>query len=368
MAKDLVDSVFFPGKLFSHLRMTDWLRGKLVYPITHELGPSGPGNCNNACPMCLHGSYYNTKATMAFETYKRLMDELTSYEAQGLGEDVNARGMIFSSSGEPTMNPRILDFIEYTKSKRVDLALITNGSNWRRIDGLAETVLKHVSWTRTSLDAGSNETRRKTHGVGDYDKVIESLGMLAEAKKRMGSECQIGAQITVSEDNWMDIIQATNDVSKVGIDYFQIKPVVYHAKDPRGQLPREFWEKVLPVAETAERAFDRDDFKVWVKYDQFGAIMKSDHDKGAYTSCLAHIWPVIEADGRVFHCSQTRGMPEFEIGDLNKQTFKEIWESKKRQEINEGIKVEECTPVCRCHWDNKVLNSVRGKKHAPNFT
>ena len=376
MAKSLSRSMFSPSKLYVHKRIRDWIGGRVgleeLYPITMELGPSGPGNCNNHCGFCMHGGYYDVKAMMDFDFYRGIVDQLGGLRHEKT-EDTRVKGMIFSASGEPATNPRISDFLKYTRESGMDVALISNGSLWRRKEGLVEATLKYANWTRTSLDAGTPQTRAKVHGVGigDYDNVLEGLRMLAEQKKATGSRCQVGAQITVTEDNWREIERACADVKSTGIDYFQIKPVIFHPKDGKSQLPNDFWEKVVGFAKVVEELHDGDGFDVWVKYDQFGAIMAPNHEQGTYSRCLARIWPIIEATGDVFYCSQTRGLPEFWLGNLHEQTFQEIWKSERRRQVNNSIDVTKCQPVCRCLWDIKELEfivDVTQGKHASSFT
>ena len=110
-----------------------------------------------------------------------------------------------------------------------------------------------------------------------------------------------------------------------------------------------------------------ENFKVFVKDDQFGALMEPNHEVGNYDICRATFFPIIEADGTVFHCSQTRGMPDFELGNLTEQTFKEIWEGEKRKEVIREIDVSKCQPVCRGHFNNKLLNTIVHGGNAKNY-
>lgn len=360
MKGNLLGTVFSPVKIFSHMeRMYDWWRGENIYPITVELGPSGPANCNNNCNFCMHRNYYDAEAVMDFKLYKRIIDEL---------KELEVRGMVFSSSGEPLTNPEIIDFIIYTKEAGIDVALVTNGTALQR-PGLIEAIAKDLTWTRISLDAGTSETRAKIHGVGveDFPRVLQSLRMLAEEKEKVNSSCHIGAQMVVTQDNWWEVYEATRFVRNSGIDYFQIKPVVFHPKDGVRQLPRRFWETALLLINATKRDFENERFDVFVKYDQFGAIMAPDYEKSAYSKCRANFFPVIEATGKIYHCSQKRGLPDFELGDLTTTSFKEIWHSERRKKIIENIDVSACQLVCRCHWLNKMLKTVALGENAPSF-
>lgn len=360
MQRNLLNTVFSPVKIFSHMeRMHRWWQGENIYPIQVELGPAGPANCNNRCNFCMHRSYYDARAMMEFKFYKRIIDEL---------QELDIKGMVFSASGEPLTNPEIVEFVSYTKEKGIDVALITNGTAWQKPD-IIKTIVRDVAWTRTSLDAGTPETRAKIHGISvkDFGNVLESLKLLVGEKAKTRSACHIGAQMVVTEENWWEVYEATRKIKETGIDYFQIKPVVFHPRDNKTQFTHKFWDTAMVLIEASKRDFEDDGFDVFVKYDQFDAIMASDYEKGAYEKCRATFFPIIEATGKVYHCSQTRGLPKFELGNLHHNSFKEIWTSKRRKEVIESIDISKCQPVCRCHWLNKMLKSVELGENAPSF-
>jgi len=368
--KDLDKTVFSAVKMLLHERVMGLFDGGpgitmedllQVYPVTLEVGPSG--RCNNHCEFCMHGTYYNNGVDMPLPLYQKLIDEVSSY-----GEDERTKGVIFSSSGEPLMQPEIVEFMRHTKQRGVDVALITNGSGFGR-KGLIEAIAEDVSWVRVSLNAGTPETRAKIHGVGpaDYRNVLGSLSRLSDKKRETGSSLNIGAQIVVTEENREEIALACRDVKNAGADYFQIKPVVFHPQDGREQLSAEFWGRVLEESEQAKEIHQDSGFDVFVKYDQFHAIMKPDHDRSAYDTCRAVFFPIVEADGKVYHCSQTRGLDSMELGDLNGQSFREIWESEKRKKIVEGIDLAKCQPVCRCHANNAHLRYFAERGYTPDL-
>ena len=360
MTKTLLNTVFSPVKIFSHMdRMYDWWNGKNIYPITVEIGISGPGNCNNKCNFCMHRSYYDAKAMMDYDFYEDIAIEL---------KQSDVKGIIFSGSGEPLVHPDVKDFISCAASLGMDVGLVTNGTGLRK-EGVIEKIIANVAWTRISLDAGTAWTRAHIHGVPeeDFDHVLDSLTFLAREKEKTGSSCQIGAQMVVTKENWGEIRMATEKAMATGIDYFQIKPVVFHPEDKKPQVCQKFWENIMPNIGLIKQLYEDDSFKVFIKYDQFEAIMAPDHEKSAYEKCRATFFPIIEATGKVYHCSQTRGLPEFELGDLHKESFKDIWNSERRKEVIDSIDVSKCQPVCRCHWLNKMLKTVALGENAPSF-
>jgi len=361
---------FSPLKLFTHMdRLHEWWSGENIYPITLELGPATV--CNHYCTWCMHGAYfgkhrndsdvaklYPDNSIMKFDFYKRILDECIPY---GL------KSMILSGSGEPFMNPEISQFIEYTKKSGVDIAIITNGSMVRERDIIP--AVSCSTWIRISLDAGTSQTRQQVHRTTetDFDNTLENMRRMADAKKKLNATVQLGSQIAVCPENVHEIFEVARISKECGIDYTQIKPVVFHPQSSVSQLEREFFQNTLLLARDTRERLEDDSFKVYVKEDQFGAILAPDYERGMYQKCYANFFPIIEANGLMYYCSQTRGLPEFALGDLSKNTFREIWESARRKSIHQSIDINKCQPLCRCHPINKALWVIRHPDPGVNF-
>lgn len=364
---DLNRDVFSPIKLFSHMdRMHDWWHGRTVYPVTMELSPSTI--CNHFCTWCMHGGYFGShkgddkslkaypdSSVMPLDFYRTLVDELF---------ELGIKSMIFSGSGEPFVNPNLMEFVEYTTRKGIETAIITHGG--LLTPKKAEVVARHCTWIRISLNAGTAETRKAVHKVDDFEKVLQNLADLAAEKKRHQSRVHIGAQIAVSPETQGELDIAVRRVRETGIDYFQIKPVILHPMSSPTQYDHEFYDQVLQEAR-ATKQHETNDFKVFVKEDQFAGVLTPDYERSAYKKCYANFFPVIEANKKVYYCSQTRGLPEFCLGDLATHSFREIWESEHRQKVNNGIDISTCQPICRCHPINKMMWTLRHPNNNVNF-
>jgi cyclic pyranopterin phosphate synthase len=366
----MADNPFSPLKLFTHMdRLHEWWSGENVYPITLELGPATV--CNHYCTWCMHGAYfgkhrndsgvvkaYPDQSIMKFDFYKRILDECIP---------LGTKSVILSGSGEPFMNPEIDRFIEYTKQSGADLAIITNGSIIRERDIVP--AVSCATWIRVSLDAGTSQTRRLVHRTAenDFENTLENMRRMAEARKRLNAPVQLGAQIALCPENVHEIYEVACVSKDCGFDYTQIKPVIFHPRSSDSQFDRDFYLNALSVARATREKLEDERFKIYVKEDQFGAILAENHEVGLYRECYANFFPIIEANGLVYYCSQTRGLPEFALGDLNKNTFREIWESDRRKKINRSIDITKCQPICRCHPINKALWAIRHPDAGVNF-
>ena len=366
----LSDNVFSPHKLFVHMdRMHDWWQGKNIYPIAMELSPTTV--CNHFCSWCMHGGYfgkhpkdeknlklYPDASFMEFDFYAGLLDELVT---------LGTKSMVFSGSGEPYVNTNFSRFLDYTREKGVDIGVITNGSLFD--DESVRATVANVNWVRISLNAGCAETRALVHRVdeSDFETTLGNIGKLAEERKRTGSEVQIGSQIVVCPENWEEVYDCGRVAKEAGADYLQVKPVIMHPMSSDKQYEEEFFQKALVLIYDAKKELEDEGFKVFVKEDQFAGVLSPDYERSHYKKCYSNFFPIIEANKLVYYCSQTRGLPEFAVGDLGKTSFQEIWESDRRKEVHDSIDLPKCQPICRCHQLNKVLWAIRHPQNGPNF-
>ena len=77
-------------------------------------------------------------------------------------------------------------------------------------------------------------------------------------------------------------------------------------------------------------------------------------------------WVYSMADGRVFTCSAHLMDERFCIGNLNDNTFQEIWEGERRRENWEMMKsfdIAQCRLNCRMDKQNQYLHSFNDVKH-----
>jgi radical SAM protein with 4Fe4S-binding SPASM domain len=164
----------------------------------------------------------------------------------------------------------------------------------------------------------------------------------------------IGTQLVFFEDNYRTMIDAAKMWRDIGVDYFEIKPVlegegnsvnkdVFPAKDHKDV------ENRMKLA----REYETDNYKVYTKLDQYQVTQNLKQKK--YTKCYGQALEMnLWADGNLYLCSHMEHEKDI-IGNIYDQSFEEIWHGEKRKKRLEQIQVEMCPMGCRGHFLNEII-------------
>jgi MoaA/NifB/PqqE/SkfB family radical SAM enzyme len=105
--------------------------------ISTHIAPEG--RCNLSCDYCsvTHRTFHST---LDLET---IQDYVTKLKSRGL------KAAILTGGGEPTVYKRFNELAEWLLDEGLDLALITNGTQFKRV---SDKVLDGLSWLRISMN------------------------------------------------------------------------------------------------------------------------------------------------------------------------------------------------------------------------
>jgi len=320
---------------YKHIgRVAEWIAGKNVAPITVELDMCN--NCNHKCRACVGG---RTNKEHLREPFK-IVEQLAK---------IGCKGIAITGGGESLIDKRTPDVIEYIKKLGMDAALITNGSILRE----PEKILRNCTWLRVSLDASNPYEYKYTHGMSPkaYNIVIENIKMLVKIKRENKFECTIGVGFTTNEETLGGMLSFTKLCKDIGVDYVQFRP--YH--NDRTLIYNELIDCIR---------LEDDKFKVLYSKHKYDSMKRNDYGR-YYKKCYGiNFVTTIMATGDVSVCCHTRGITKYTIGNLNENTFEEIWNSQKRQDVINSIDFKDCPPLCRCNPMNQYLYDIlQGREH-----
>jgi GTP 3',8-cyclase len=352
-----------PHKLFHHLdRVTKFMNDEYFPPVHVEIGISDL--CNQKCHFC----YSNYLGHQKLEIPKDLLLKIMA----NLGK-TGVRSLFFQGTGEPLINKAAADAIVTAKNGGVDTALQTNGVLMDR--KFIDTALSSLSWVRVSSLEANRELYAKTHGCSEnqYDKLIDNLKYAVEYRNKHNLSTVIAGMIMAfpyNADHMYDTVKLCKDI---GLDYVMIRSAQMSLNNPEHNWDRKLHKDQREIFEKAESLQD-DKFRVSMRWDQFEYVERGHKNLSQpFDKCYGlEFETMIDADARVYPCFIFWRNPEYCIGDLNKNTFEEIWKSKRRYEVLRKIYYEwdlkECalTNCKQCHI-NEDLWKLKNPPMHKNF-
>ena len=259
--------------------------------------------CNLNCPQCFTGSGLMTRKRgfMDFNLYKKVMKELSPY--------LYNANLYFQ--GEPMLHPQFFSFIGIPPT--VHTVVSTNG-HFLSEENSENLVRSSLNRLIVSLDGIDQNTYSAYRVNGNITVVSEGLKNLSIAKKKHKSSLKIEIQFLVNSINENQIEHVRQFAKSVNA-LLRLKSMQIINKTEIGS-----W---LPSG----RRFSRYRMKE-------GEYVS----KNRLPDRCARLWfnPVITWDGKVVPCCFDKNA-EYVMGDLNNESFREIWDGPKFRTFRKSI-------------------------------
>lgn len=346
----------------------DWEIAKKLYPLYVEATPIGV--CNHNCLFCAVDYVGRKPIFLDVAVFKKA---LTDMAAGGV------KAIMYAGEGEPTLHPKLDEIVLHTKNSGIDAAFTTNGSNLNKI--FLEKCLGRITWIKVSIDAGTKETHLKIHrpkNKNDWENIFNNLKAAVQIKKKNGYQCWIGGQSlllpkgkmkdgSVIPGNENEIIILAEKLKATGIDCFVIKPYSHQPLSETEIYKDISYGDYSKLKRDLDKIADKN-FEIVFR----SHTMKKYSQERSYRLCGAvpFVWAYIMADGSVYSCSIYLLDKKFYLGNINEQSFKEIWEGERRKQhwkFMREFNPKNCRKNCRMDEVNKYLWEVNHVPYNVNF-
>lgn len=282
-------------------------------------------NCNLNCPHCLSGSGLmgRKRGFMDIGLFKKVMNELAPYLY-----NVN---LYFQ--GEPMLHPRFFSFLGNWKNSQTVVS--TNG-HFLSIENSEKIVRSGLNKLIISLDGMDQETYSAYRVNGSVMSVIEGIKNVTQAKKSHNSSLMIEIQFLVNRFNEHQIPQVRRLAKRVSASLSLKSMQILDQEEVSSWLP-------------SDRKYRR------YKMKEGEYILKN-----SLPDRCARLWfnPVITWDGKVVPCCFDKDS-EYVMGDLNYDSFREIWNGPKYRIFRKSIlKGRHMIEMCR-----NCTSGLRGVKY-----
>jgi len=330
------------------IEATDWAQGADA-PLVVELDTTEA--CNLACPGCISADLIEYKRRFSDERLMRLAEEFVQ---------VGVKAVILIGGGEPLAHPEAGDFMEYLGKHDIHIGITTNGSF---IDKHLDFISRYSSWTRVSIDAATddmfNKLRPSKSGKSEFGKIIDNMRQLGHLKKgKLGFSYLIRTEADGFGlgSNIHEIYEAAVLARDIGCDYFEVKPGYSFAGGVDHELVKHDPARMQEAREEIERLSELETVgfsiskAINLKYSLNGVTEMQSKD---YTSCPVTELRTLICPSGVYVCPYWRGKERFCVGDLQVTGFAEMWNSKRRKQVQEFLDPSKhCGFHCLRHESN----------------
>ena len=269
--------------------MKAWNRVKLLWAyVRRSAAPKGlpvefivetTAKCNLYCPMCPRETHKQPKADMTDDIFNRLVQE-----SAGAAEHMMLIGL-----GEPFLDRKIFDRIEYCDRHGIATLLSTNGTflDETLSQRLLESPLEHIT---LSFDGAAKRSYEYYRKGAKFEKVRDNFVRFARMKHERKAKLQVVVQMVRMERNAGEV------------DEF-----------------RRFWSAVPGVDQ------------VRIKDDETNLLqpLARREPQGGSRPCH-YLWrgPMyVKHNGDVYPCCQSYMLDGAAVGNIGHQSLQEIWNS-----------------------------------------
>lgn len=341
--------------IFHPDRVADWMNGKNIYPIELEIGLTNA--CNHRCVFCAL-DYTGYKPNMM--NTQMLLSNLEELAPRGV------KSIIYAGEGEPLLHKDASDIFNKTKAMGIDVAMSTNGVLFT--PEVSADCMKSLTWMRFSTAGIKEETYNKIQRgkPGDLQKVLANMEAAVKVKRDQKLKTTIGVQMLLLPDNKDEVLEMAKEMRRIGVDYYTVKPFSQHPQSE--QILQVTYDQQMMDIEKQIRDIETEDFKIYFR----AHAMQMLQCKRSYKQCLALPFMVyVDAKGNLWPCIVFMGKEEFAYGNLNEESFVEIWEGDRRKKLVEQFMQmdleKNCREICRLDEMNKYLDELKHPGGHVNF-
>ena len=288
-----------------------------IGPWVIELDPTTA--CNLACHDCISANLLN-QGGIDPERLLKLAEEF---------KEVGVKAVVLIGGGEPMAHKEFGNLVKAFTDRDINVGVTTNGTLMKKyIDICAE----RVSWLRVSVDAGTSkvfqEFRPHASGKSQFDLVIDNMKEFKKKKKGILGYSflllsKFDKQGKLLSTNATDIENAGILAKEIGCNYFEVKPAfdLMHYLQQQDVKVTDITNKQLG----AIKKLNSDKFQVIAPYTLDEALKGAGVQPKEYDRCLVQDLRTVVSPSGVYVCPYHRGNLNMRVGDITKQSFKEMW-------------------------------------------
>ncbi|MBI3165565.1 MAG: radical SAM protein [Chloroflexi bacterium] len=310
--------------------------------------------CNLKCGMCKHWRE-TRESPISMDRFREVITELADLDCK----------KIHFSGGEPMLRPQLPDLVAHAAGLGMRVTLTTNGTLIDK-DKAKSLITAGLRGVNVSIDSPIKKIHEKVRGVeGSFKSTTKAVELFHKYERK--GKLTVRINTVVSRENYFSLATLPELASRLGADGINLIPVDDHCGEHLSMRKKDialFNEEIAPhiekrAAELGVSIADEDAYPFGRDQDQVRLGRAGRYAFGYYSKhpCFAP-WThsLIDFNGLVYVCCMTREqIPP--LGDIRKQSFKEIWEGAAYQSIRQKMHPPALKPCQRC--DDFILENKK---------
>jgi len=305
------------------------LKNLSYLPITMDIEPTT--GCNFRCTMCQVSSPNFISKNLDYEMFKKTIDDnkqLLKIKLQGMGE--------------PLVNNNFYNMVEYASKYSIVSEITTNGSllNDKNIKKLENSNLSRIT---VSIDGATSEIFEKIRIKSDFKTVISNCKNLINAYKKKIIRPEISAWCVVQNDNVNEFKDIYNLCKEIGFDKLTYQ---FHLSG----WGKSEWDDINRNKKVEIESLKQQIEEVKIKGASEGLEVNI-FEENLLSFTKQCVWPwessYISKTGDVVPCCIIGDEKVVSFGNINKSSFKEIWNSDSYRNFRTDIKNNKIPDYCK---------------------
>lgn len=305
--------------------------------------------CNSKCIYCLVSEYMQDPTELSTEKIIEVIDELNEIGTWS----------ITLSGGEPTLRSDLFEILGHIDKYELATSVFSNAMN------IDENVAKQLSkykhlFMQVSLDSHSSEHHDKQRGVdGAFEKTIHGI------KNLLKYNIFVDISVVVTPININDMEKLAAFLYDLGVKSVRMAPAIImgRAYENRGQLYLDK-NQLRGLGNRISDLNKKYQGKMIVsKSPQMASFAGVTNSKEPLKKCgIGKNNLYIAPNGSVYPC-MTLAFPEFVLGNIKKESVKDIWKNSPKLEELRELTVEKIEKCNTCKFKHLCNGGCRGSAY-----
>jgi len=146
--------------------------------------------CNHACVFCTNPRMKRKKGFLNIEIYEKFVRDAIALGLRNVG---------LYSTGEPFLMKNLNDYIRIAKDAGAGYIYITTNGALATPEKLISAIDAGLNSIKFSVNAGTRETYKLTHGADNFDKVMENIRFVSNYRKEKNIDLTLMASCVLTK-------------------------------------------------------------------------------------------------------------------------------------------------------------------------